>query len=240
MPKSKMQSGVPVLPVSSGLNRFIWDLRLNPPTGVPGAVYQEGSRLQGVLVVPGEYTVKLDVDGETQTVPLRVELNPGVKTSSADLQQQFDLATKISDRISETHETVNSMRELRKQIEALEDRNLAVQDREQILSAAKAVDQTALAVETALFQVQKTAEKDSFNYGGRLNDMFIGLEAAVERADTAPTQQMYDVYDYLDQQLQAQLKLRTEIMNTQIPALNKLLHSGDVPFIYVMQSGTQH
>ena len=89
------------------------------------------------MMRPEEYTVKLDVDGETQTVPLRVELNPGVKTSSADLQQQFDLATKVSDRISETHETVNSMRELRKQIEALEDRNLAVQDKSRSLALPK-------------------------------------------------------------------------------------------------------
>jgi len=37
------------------------------------------------------------------------------------------------------------------------------------------------AVEDSLFQIHKSAEKDSFNYGGRLNDMFIALHDYVEQ-----------------------------------------------------------
>jgi photosystem II stability/assembly factor-like uncharacterized protein len=77
-----------LLPTARGMNRFVWDLRLDPPTGVPGAIYQEGSSLQGVLVMPGTYTVKLDVEGKSMTAPLELKLDPDVRTRPEDLQKQ--------------------------------------------------------------------------------------------------------------------------------------------------------
>jgi photosystem II stability/assembly factor-like uncharacterized protein len=242
IPPLKNLPGSSTLPAARGLNRFVWDLRLDPPTGIPAAIYQEGSHLQGVFVLPGEYVVKLSAEGKTLTVPLQVKMSPDVKTSAEDLQRQFDLATKINNRISEAHETVSYIRSVHKEIEELENRKLDPANREQVLAAAKGLDRDALAVEDALYQMNKTGEKDSFNYGGRLNDMLIGLEAAVERADTAPTQQMYDVFNYLDHELQVQLQQKDKITNVEIPAMNKLLHEGNVPFIEVSQvvSGTQN
>jgi photosystem II stability/assembly factor-like uncharacterized protein len=233
----EMRSGTPAIPAAPGLNRFVWDLRLDPPTGVPGAIYQEGTHLQGVLVMPGMYTLKLDVEGKTLTGRLQVKINPDVKTTQEDLQRQFDLASKISNSISEAHETVNYIRGVHLQIEALERRSFDTGNKEQILHSAARLDRKALTVEDALFQMNKTAEKDSFNYGGRLNDMLIGLQSAVEHADTAPTQQMYDVFDYLNGELEIQLRRRDEITKTDIPALNKMIHDSNVPFLSSSASG---
>lgn len=219
------------LPAARGMNRFVWNLRLDPPTGVPGAIYQEGSHLQGVMVMPGTYAVKLDVNGKSLTASLQVKLDPDVTTGPGDIQKQFDLAKKISDAISETHQTVNYLRSLHAQIGALEQRNFTGSIREQVLSAATATDRDVLAVEDALYQINKSAEKDSFNYGGRLNDMLIGLEAAVERADTAPTQQMYEVFDMLNHELQAELQRTDELSRTEIPALNKMVRDSGAPYV---------
>jgi hypothetical protein len=41
---------------------------------------------------PGDYTVMLTVDNKTFSQPLTVTMDPRVKTSSADLQEQFDLS----------------------------------------------------------------------------------------------------------------------------------------------------
>ena len=49
----------------------------------------------GALVMPGEYSVKLTVDGKSYTQPLTVKMDPRVKTSLAGLQQQFALAQRI-------------------------------------------------------------------------------------------------------------------------------------------------
>ena len=65
--------------------------------------------------------------------------------------------------------------------------------------------------------------------------MLIGLEAAVERADTAPTHQMYEVFDYLDRELQTQLQRRDNLNSTEIPALNKILRESGVPYVGALE-----
>ena len=45
--------------------------------------------------MPGRYSVVLKVDGKTFTEPLVVEMDPRVKTSTADLQRQFDLSMRL-------------------------------------------------------------------------------------------------------------------------------------------------
>jgi hypothetical protein len=46
-------------------------------------------------VVPGDYMVTLTVDGKTFTQPLTVVMDPRVKASAADLQEQFDLSWRL-------------------------------------------------------------------------------------------------------------------------------------------------
>jgi len=46
-------------------------------------------------VAPGDYTVVLTVDGERFSQPLTVKMDPRVKTSAADLQEQFDLSWQL-------------------------------------------------------------------------------------------------------------------------------------------------
>ena len=219
------------LPAESGMNRFVWDLRLAPPVGVPGTVYMEGSQLAGTTVLPGAYTVKLTVQGKTQSVPLQVRSDPTVHTSEENLQKQFDLAVKVSDRISQAHTTVNQIRYIHLQVAALIERISGAAGSDAIVEAANNLDQKMTAVEDALIQVHKTAEKDSFNYGGRLNDMFIALHEYVEQADAAPTEPTYAVFDYLDQQLDQQLNQWNTILKVDIPAFDKLVHERDIPLL---------
>jgi hypothetical protein len=194
-------------------------------------VYMEGSHLRGATVLPGAYTVRLTTPQKTLSAPLEVKIEPTVTTSEADLEKQFDLAVKISDRVSQAHEIVNHIRYIHLQLVSLLERISGAPGSDAVVAAAKSLDQKMSVVEDALFQVHKTAEKDSFNYGGRLNDMFIALHEYVDQADTAPTEQTYEVFDYLDQQLAQQLRQWDGIQKTDIPGLNRVLHEKDVPLL---------
>ncbi len=219
------------LPASAGLNRFVWNLQLEQPTGIPGAIYMEGSKLRGTTVLPGAYTVKLTAMGKTLSAPLQMKIDPTITTSQGDLEKQFELAVKISDRISQAHEIVSHIRYVRAQLQSIQERLSGAAESEQIVSSAKALGEKISAVEDALFQVHKTAEKDSFNYGGRLNDMFIALHEYVEQADVAPTAATYQVFDYLDQQHQKQMALWRSVLDTDIPAFNSLVLAKGIPIL---------
>ena len=57
------------------LHRFVWDLCYPPPEGVDheypiSAIFHNTPRYPlGALVVPGEYSLKLTVDGKSYTQP---------------------------------------------------------------------------------------------------------------------------------------------------------------------------
>jgi len=92
----------PQIPLAvEGMHRFVWDLRYSPPEGVDHdypmtAVYRNTPREpRGPLALPGQYTVKLTVDGKSFTEPLTLKMDPRVKTTPAGLKQQFDLAMKV-------------------------------------------------------------------------------------------------------------------------------------------------
>jgi photosystem II stability/assembly factor-like uncharacterized protein len=97
---------------TAGLHRFVWDLCYPPPDAVDhdypiSAIYRDTPRSPlGVLVLPGEYSVKLTVSGKSYTQSLTVKMDPRVKTSFPGLQQQFALAQRITGMMHQTFEAV--------------------------------------------------------------------------------------------------------------------------------------
>jgi len=80
------------LPASAGMHRWVWDLRSATPTAtrydypISAVPYRTPLRPQGPLVVAGEYTVRLTVDGHSETQTIMVKMDPRVHTSLADLE----------------------------------------------------------------------------------------------------------------------------------------------------------
>jgi len=85
------------LSAAAGMHRFVWDLRETRPAAPEygysiAAVRTQGTPVEpeGPLVPPGAYTVTLAANGTTITRPLTVRLDPRVRVTQRDLQQQYD------------------------------------------------------------------------------------------------------------------------------------------------------
>jgi photosystem II stability/assembly factor-like uncharacterized protein len=222
---------VDLLPAESGMNRFVWDLRYEPPDPVPGAVYDGAAVPEGPLAVPGKYEVRLNVAGKSYAAPLELQLDPRLKTSPADLEKQFALALKVRDAVSRANDAVNRIRALEKQLAALGER-LAGNDRaKDVLASAKTIEKSIGAIEDALIQKRAHASEDTLNYPPELNDLMNGVGSSVESADTAPTAQSYAVFDDLDQKLEAQLAAWRAIVTKDLPALNHAIERDGIPAV---------
>ena len=98
------------LPKNAGMNRYVWDLRYPAPDAMRhtypiGALYERThAEPQGPFVVPGNYEVRLTVDGKTYKQPLTVEMDPRVKVTEAALRQQLDLARQVDSLVSLSYE----------------------------------------------------------------------------------------------------------------------------------------
>jgi hypothetical protein len=85
----------------AGMHRFLWDMHYTPIAGVEpefpiSATYRNTApQATSPWVVPGDYTVTLAIDNKTFSQPLTVAMDPRVKASTADLQEQFDLSWRL-------------------------------------------------------------------------------------------------------------------------------------------------
>ncbi len=85
----------------AGMHRFLWDMHYPPIAGVEpdfpiSATYRNTApRATSPWVAPGHYTVTATVDSKTFSQPLTIAMDPRVKASAADLQEQFDLSWRL-------------------------------------------------------------------------------------------------------------------------------------------------
>jgi photosystem II stability/assembly factor-like uncharacterized protein len=224
------------LPTEAGLNRFVWDLRYEGASRVPQSPLWAGNT-DGPVAIPGSYQVRLTVQGKAYTAPLEIKPDPRIKATQQDLEKQLDLLLKIRERVTQAHDTVNQIRDIRAQLTALNKRLEGQPQAKAVAEAGKQLDKKMTEVEEVLIQTQAKSNQDVLNYPIRLNNYLVALGGVVGSADGTPTQASYDVFTMLGQQLDEQLAKWKQILNTDVPAYDDAVQKQSVPAIIVAKPG---
>jgi photosystem II stability/assembly factor-like uncharacterized protein len=222
----------PRVTTDPGLNRFVWDLRYAEAVRFPGMILWAGE-MRGPRVTPGMYQVRLTVDGKTMTENFEVKPDPRLSISAADFAKQLELGLKIRDKVTETHNAIIQIREVRKQVDDLLKRLAGQPSYKVINDAATGLKKNLLSVEESLYQTKNQSSQDPLNFPIRLNNKLAALGGVVQSADAAPTSQSYEVYDELVAQIDAQLAKLAQIVKTEVPAFNQLVKDQNIPAVTV-------
>ncbi len=119
-----------VLKTSAGMHRFWWDMHYDPIPGGGGGGRGGGGGANGAVphrtyagvnspwVAPGTYTVRLTVNGASQSQPIVIKMDPRVKITP-EVQQIFTLTAKMED---EAHNALAAYKEAREMAEKLKAR----------------------------------------------------------------------------------------------------------------------
>ena len=220
----------------AGANRFIWDLHYPDPAKIEGYVAGENV-MTGPIVAPGTYQVRLTVGDQTFTETFEVQKDPRVPATQADLEAQFELRFKIWEKLSETHDAINTLRNLRQQIEEWERRTEGQKDHEVVVRAGKSLKDKLFAVEDELVQSKAKSRQDTLHLPVKLNAKLAALSGVVASADTAPTRQEYELFDDLVGRIDVQLKRLREILDREVAAFNKLIRESNVPALIPLGRG---
>ncbi len=220
----------PKAPADSGMNRFIWNLRYPDATDVPGAIMWGGTT-RGPGAVPGVYEVRLTVGGKSYSERFEYRKDPRVATSQADFQEQFDFLMKVRDRVSDAHEAVLAIREIRSQTEDLVKRLDKHPSKQTVADSAKSINDRLRNIEEEIIQVKIKAGQDALNYPIKLNNKIAALTGVVSSADTRPTKQARDVFDELSARLEGHLEKFRSIRDADLGAFNALVRSLEVPAV---------
>lgn len=221
-----------VLTARQGLNRFVWNLRLQDPPALPfgfrggrldyveftlpdNAVPGKTPRRQppGPLVNPGEYELVLTVDGETFRQPLNVTLDPRVRVAPEDLAAQLEVATAVGGMMQTTFDAYNYVTATRA---ALAERIKALSNNP---NAKDASDAAAL-LDKELAAIADGDDPEGFGFVNRDLSRYMSM---VESADARPAESArVRVRDACDT-LRADLSRWRNANASTIPALNTLL-----------------
>jgi hypothetical protein len=106
---------------TAGFHRFMWDVHYQSAV-IPGG--REGLPIAAVpydtvpeptapWAQPGQYTVKLSVDGRSYTQPLTLKMDPRVKTPVIGLSQQFTLSKQVYDGLLDLQKALQDVHALK-------------------------------------------------------------------------------------------------------------------------------
>ena len=222
----------------AGTNRFVWDMRYPEATKVEGFMGMDGP-IAAPVAAPGHYQVRLTLGDQEYTQPFELQKDPRIAATEEDLQAQFELRIRIRDKVSQTHEAINLLRDIRQQVEDWERRSQAYKEREAIASSASILKEKLAQIEEELIQVKAKTRQDTLNHPAKLNAKIVTLANTVGSADAAPTNQVRELFEDLSARINAQLKLLQEVIETELAAFNAQLRASDVPPVIAITALSQ-
>jgi len=213
-----------ILSAEAGMHRFVWDMHYPAPESLGhefpiSAIYRNTVKYPlGAWALPGNYTVKLTVDGKSYTRPLVVKMDPRINTSLAVLGKQFEMESGSVEGMNQSYEALAQVRSVRTQLKE----RAAKATQGGLADAIAALDRKAAQLEGAAqssFYGLPPSGKAPENLS-TLNQHFSGLLAVADSADSAPTTQAEALYKELKESEGALLSQWKKIKEQDISALN--------------------
>ena len=211
----------------AGLNMFAWNLRYPDASVFENMILWAGGT-SGPVVLPGTYSVRLNVAGQRYIQPFTVVKDPRVTTTDADLREQFDLLMRIRDKTSQANDAVKTIRNIKAQL-ADREKRVTGTDSAAFSNAASSLATKLSGVEGEIYQVRNQSSQDPLNYPIKLNNKIAALSGVVGGTAARPTSQSYTVFNDLSSQLDRQLQAMRGVLLVVLPPLNAILKSHALP-----------
>ena len=213
-----------------GMHRWVWDLHYTAPESMRhdypiSAVPHDTPRYPlGPNALPGTYTVRLSVDGRTSTAPLTVKMDPRIKTPADGLQKKFETESHLASIMSESTQALHQGASIRSQLD-----KLTAQGNAQVKASGTEFEKklnTLLGTAGGFF-APPSAEV-SLN---RLNGQASGLYQQVWQVDAEPTTAQLQASGTIAHDREDVMRRWNEFKQTELPAMNRLLHQANIPEI---------
>ncbi len=210
----------------AGTNRFRWNMRYEGYTDFEGRIFWAAGNI-GPLALPGEYTVRVTVDGEPMEAGFAVRMNPRAVAEGVtleDLQERFRFAMQIRDEVSRANEAVLRIRALKEAVNG----RIEEADNAELGEMGGAMNGRLLGVESEIYQVRNQSGQDPLNFPIKINNKIAALLGQVERSENRPTEQSYQVFGKLNAELEAQLEALDVILRQDLQRFNEMLRELDL------------
>ena len=204
-------------PMAAGVNRYTWDLNSTGVVTFPGMILW-GATQSGPAVLPGSYQVRLTADGVTQAQSFAVLKHPLRPVSDADLQFQWDLASRIRDKVNEANQAVIRIRRIKTDIaDRIKDAPAEVR------AAGEQLTRSLSSVEEEIYQVRNQSGQDPLNFPIKTNNRLASLLRVAVSGEGRPTGNVEPIFTELVAELKAETDRLDKVMADQLTSFNAML-----------------
>ena len=176
-----------------------------------------GANTAGPAAAPGQYTVRLSVDGRQRSQPVAAVRNPMfANVTDDDLRAQFALAIQIRDRVSDANRAVIEIRRIKTEAAERTTKNA----NERLKQVAATLTTSLSDVEDDIYQVKNQSGQDPLNFPIRINNRLANLLRVVNSGDGRPIANAPVLFAEYTRQLEAQLTRLQQVIDRDLAAFN--------------------
>jgi photosystem II stability/assembly factor-like uncharacterized protein len=210
-----------ILGKDPGMHRFLWNMVWGSSRAPIADDDADLPSVGGPKVIPGMYEVRLTVDGQAQSQPLEIVMDPRSAATPETLAQQFRLAKTIFAEALDARRALAEIGSVQKQLADLEPKP-ATQDTE---------------FKSALREAQSSLSKILTNknrapeQGPGLMDAYKDLASVlrvVEGGDRQTPAQATAVYEESSQQIRTSIRQWAAFKEMKLPQLNQKLRQANL------------
>jgi uncharacterized protein YciI len=143
-----------------------------------------------------------------------VRRHPQRSATDADLKEQFDLAIRIRDKVSEANNAVIQIRSLKQQIE---DRATKAST---LKAAGDALASKLTSVEEEIYQAKNQSGQDPLNFPIKINNRIASLNRVVNSGDGKPIGAAYEIFKDVTAELKVQTDRLGGIVKSDVASFN--------------------
>jgi photosystem II stability/assembly factor-like uncharacterized protein len=217
-----------VLEKTVGTHRFVWNLAWGGAGSTnENAIEGESGSPPGPRVIPGNYEVRLTVDGKTWTQPLKISMDPRSAATGQELDQQLKTGQSIFADTLQSRRALAEINSVQKQLSDL-----------QLKLAAEHDDLKTGAAEAATEMEKILAGTEGSSGAMGLEKANSGLASAlrvVESSDRAVPAQALEVYQVSSQAMKLGVGEWNQFKKTRLPQLNQKLEQAKMPPVAIAE-----
>ena len=216
-----------------GMNKFHWNLRYKPAKRFEGMILWAGN-LSGPKALPGNYFMEIRKADEVLRQPFTILRDPRSEVSDEDYRKYEIFVTQVRDKITQAHEVILEIRDIRDQLKHYTSR---IPDDEDLKKAAQQIDSTITVIEESLYQTKNKSGQDPLNYPVRLTNKLAYLNSILGNGEYPPTEQSIAVREELESAIDFQLESLERIKRELITSFNGMIREKKIDAIILKDKG---
>jgi len=138
-----------------------------------------------------------------------------------DLREQFNFLISIRDKVSEAHQTILDIRNIRKQLNHFKELWKDNPAMKPLMEKANEIDKSIGEIENELYQTKNRSNQDPLNFPIKLTNKLAHVGAVSGNGDFKPTKPAMEVKEEMTKKIDEQLGKFRNLRDTQLPDFNR-------------------